>query len=96
MNFFADRMPRAMDELIAITAALDDLPAGLVDFPTEWATAGSYFCLDEGQCRVPPLPNQVKNLALFHRDVPAHIAGPSNIAIDGTGLCAFGPEIDQE
>src|SRR5207244_3280540 len=55
MNFFADRMARAMDELIAIAPPLDDLPAGVVDFPAEWMMAGCYFCLDEGQCRVPSL-----------------------------------------
>ena len=60
MNFFTDRMARAMDELIAIAASLDDLPAGIVDFPAEWAMAGSYFCLDEGQGRVPSLPDQSK------------------------------------
>jgi hypothetical protein len=48
MNFFANRMARAMDELIAIAAALDNLSASVVDFPTEWATAGSCFFPDEG------------------------------------------------
>src|SRR5688572_30321542 len=82
MHFFADRMARTMKELITIAAALDNLPAGVVDFPSKWAMAGGYSCLDEGQCRVPSLSNDVENLALFHRNAPASVAGPGNIRID--------------
>jgi hypothetical protein len=57
MNLFADRMACAMDELVAITSTLDNLPAGVVDFPPEWAMAGSYFSPNEGQGRIPPLPD---------------------------------------
>src|SRR5207247_10417671 len=78
MNFVADRMARAMDELITIAGTLDDLPAGVVDFPTEWATASSYFCPDKGQGRVPSLPDQVENLARFHRHRPTDITGPGH------------------
>jgi hypothetical protein len=96
MNFFTDRMARAMDELITIAATLDDLPAGVVDFPTEWAMAGSYFCPDKGQGRVPSPPDQVENLAMFHRHRLTDIAGPGNIGVDRTALGCFGTEIDQE
>ena len=96
MNFFADRMARAMDELIAIAPPLDDLPAGVVDFPAEWMMAGCYFCLDEGQCRVPSLADQVEDLAMFHWHRLTDIAGPGNIGVDRTGLRSFSPEINQE
>src|SRR5512141_1185894 len=75
MNFFTDRMARAMDELIAVAAMLDNLPAGTIDLPTEWVMARSYFCLDEGQGSIPSLPEQVENPAMFHWDSPADIAG---------------------
>ena len=63
MDFFADRMARTMDKLITIATLLDNLTAGVVDLPAERAMTGSYFCPDEGQGRIPSLPDQVENLA---------------------------------
>ena len=95
MNLFADRMARAMDELVAIAPTLDDLPTSVVDLPAKWAMAGSYFCPDESQRRIPSLADQVEDLAMFHWHRLTDITGPGNIGVNRTGLRLFSPEVNQ-
>src|SRR5438132_1887104 len=95
MHLLADGMAGAVTEILAVTGLLDDVPGGLVHLPTlKWPMILEGVAYT-GNGGVTGRGHDTKDLLVNGRHFLANKAGPGEIAVNGTGLVQFAPEIDE-
>src|SRR5205807_3076257 len=90
VDVFADRVPGAVNEIVAVAVTGDDGARGVVHLVTVERRARSHRVLHQTDGRVARLPDHVENLGVPARDFPAHEAGPGDVEVDRAGNSLLG------
>src|SRR4029453_788544 len=95
VDFLADVVPGAMDELLAVPCLDDHVATGLIDLPALERTASGKSGADLGNRRGTSRGHDFEDPHVFLGHLPANKADARQIAIDAPRLVEFGPQVDE-
>src|SRR5438132_13903478 len=83
MNFSADRVSGAMNEVIAKTGFIDEGANGTINFPAGDGAPGGNSLLHSFHADVPSLTHHIEDFPHFVRGRFANKTRPGNVVVDG-------------
>src|SRR5437899_11406810 len=96
MNFSADRVSGAMNEVIAKTGFIDEGANGTINFPSGDGAPGGNSLLHSFHADVARLADHIENLPHFVRRSFANKTRPRDVVVDGVRRVLFRPDIQQD
>src|SRR6058998_2094730 len=96
MNFSADRVSGAMNEVIAKTGFIDEGANGTINFPSGDGAPGGNSLLHSFYADVASLTHHIEDFPHFVRGSFANKTRPGKVVVDGVRRVLFRPDIQQD
>src|SRR5437870_11389291 len=96
VDFFADRVPGAVEEPVSVSRLPDHAAAHVVHIPTAREAARAYFLLDERDGGVPRARDDREDLGVAARHALADVTGPGDVPVHAARRRVLRPQVDQD